>query len=182
MNIPGEYGKAIARARRGGPWELVGVSDYFEETQSREYTECDFCGFPRVRYVHLITRRGKEQGVGCVCACYLCASEEPKIAEAEFKSRAQRKVTALRARKAFDDSFPFQWIRTYKGNWRKTVRGMNVVLFRVPYGKDKGKFCVAIDGQFGEKFSTGDEALEATAKILYPMPGEEQASSKILYV
>ena len=175
MEITGqEYGKAMARYRREGPWELDDITDYFEE--NREYTACEVCG-TRIRYVHSVSnaKLGEELDVGCCCAERLCRSKAPRIAEEEFKSRQRKKATVLRQRKAFDDGFPEKWIQTMNGNFRETVRGMNVVIFKVRYGADKGKFCMVIDGEFGEKYSDPDEAFEEAAKILYPMPDEEQA-------
>jgi hypothetical protein len=171
--MTGEYGKAIARSRRKGPWELVGIADVFEgvERENREFAECEFCGYPRVRYVHSIARADKELEVGCVCACHLCASEEPRIAEQAFKSRQARRVTVLRQRKVFCDLDSDGWHWTAKQNLRRTVCGRNVVIFHDRYGRG---FCVVIDNDFGKKYPTSKEALEEAAKILYPMPEEEQ--------
>ncbi len=177
MNISGqEYGREMARCRRAGPWELDDIRDYLDERGHGDpkLSSCDLCG-TAIRYIHSVSnaKLNEQIEVGCCCAVRLCRSKEPRIAEKEFKARQQKEVTALRQRQAFDDGFPDKWIQTMSGNFRRTVRGQNVVIFKDRYGRG---FCVVIDGVFGKHYSTPDEALEEAAKILYPMPEEEQAS------
>ena len=174
MNISGQqYGREMARCRRAGPWELDDIRDYLDEREQGDpkLSSCDLCG-TSIRYIHSVSNANLNERieVGCCCAVRLCHSKEPRLREEEFKSRQAKRATVLRQRQAFFEGFPDGWIQTYKGNLRRTVKGQNVVLFRSQFGKDKGKFCIAIDGEFGKGYLTGDECLEETALLLYPDP------------
>jgi len=105
-------------APRSG-WQLNIVTDNHQAT-----FECEFCGYPKVRYIHEIQHREWSElvYVGCCCSGHL-TGDLPAAREAERKV----KLEAARLTTFMD----LCWKATKKGNFLLKKNGITVIAFEM---------------------------------------------------
>ena len=121
-------------------WTYIDVEDVFPVLE-----ECEMCGYPELRYVHIL--RHPEYGtirVGCVCAkALLQGYADPAAREKTLKNRGKRLETFCKR----------EW--TYKpdtGNFTLRYKGVFLTLMKSRYGPGwgiicRGRSCWAYQGQ-----------------------------------
>jgi hypothetical protein len=137
-------------------WSCLDVEDHEEPD-----FQCELCGYPEVRFVHVM-EHPEFPGpllVGCVCAGHMEGDyAAPREREREARNRAQRRQRWCRS------TF---WRTSAKGNlWRK-VGGVRVVIFPSPRGD--GRWRAMIGERYGAlSHPTPQAAMLAVFNRLFP--------------
>jgi hypothetical protein len=131
----------IARCRkalkeRGAPldgWRCVEVIDFESESFA-----CELCGYPTVRYIHVMSHceYPSEIHVGCVCAGIMEGDMlAAKKRDAEARNRSQRKAYYLKK----------EWTRVSPDRWELTYKKLPLIIERADFrGVDYYK--IDVDG------------------------------------
>jgi hypothetical protein len=147
-------------------WPCLDVEDHEEPCFT-----CEMCGYPAVRFVHVMEHPEypDEVSVGCVCAGHM----EDDQAAARERERVARNAAARRGRlpdryrRAFDRwSNPWLWRVSEKGNSWRTFRRSRVVIF--PDSRTPGCWKSAVDGWFSPPLASAEDARIAAFHYLFP--------------
>jgi hypothetical protein len=158
--------KASGLPRKG--WSCIDVEDHEEPA-----FECELCGNPEVRFVHVMVHGSVEQPlrVGCVCAehleqDYAAPRQRERIARNTAARRARLKARHELAREHWTN--PRTWRTSSKGNlWRKAV-GLHVVVFPNPWRGAEWK--LAIGDQLGTwSYRSAEDAMARAFDRLFPI-------------
>lgn len=146
-------------------WSNVDVEDMEEPC-----FECEFCRYPEVRFVHVMTHpeyRGALR-VGCVCAGHL----EENYAAARDRERRARNTATRRdyMRRRYDRAlalWDLDWDVTPKGNLFRRSRHLNLTVFPDP--RRPGRWKAVIGERFGTiSYPTRDDAVRGIFRRLFP--------------
>jgi hypothetical protein len=114
-------------------WTAEHVEDHDEP-----FFQCEMCGYPAVRFVHVMTHPDcpGELRVGCVCAGkmeenYEAARDRERRARAKAQRRQRLAERHDRARRLWVQ--PGQWRISDKGNFWRWAGGVRVTVFRSEY-------------------------------------------------